>query len=265
MIFVIIQITIVRTHRTLHTWTMLGGATSVLLGNILWLIGIPIHRLVWWWGIFLVLTIAGERLELGRIIRLSILSKVLFTVLCILAGLGLLATGIHESQGYFMIGVSLFGLGVWFLRFDIARRILRPSVRPYPPITRYIDIALMLGFIWLALSGMLILLFGFSSGGVMYDAILHMLFIGFVFSMIFGHAPIILPSIFSTRFIFNPILYIPLLLLHLSLVLRIFGDLSRQASLRLWGGLINGITILLFMGMMFAIILVSNKVIKRSS
>ena len=35
----------------------------------------------------------------------------------------------------------------------------------------------------------------FFSAGPRYDAMLHSIFLGFVFSMIFAHAPIILPTI----------------------------------------------------------------------
>lgn len=44
------------------------------------------------------------------------------------------------------------------------------------------------GFLWISLAQ-------FFSAGPRYDAMLHTIFLGFVFSMIFAHAPIILPTI----------------------------------------------------------------------
>ena len=41
------------------------------MGNGLWLAGRPIYAVVPWWVGFLVLTIAGERLELSRVLRPS--------------------------------------------------------------------------------------------------------------------------------------------------------------------------------------------------
>jgi hypothetical protein len=65
--------------------------------------------------------------------------------------------------------------------------------------------------------------------------------------MIFGHAPIIFPAVLGLPITFNPIFYIPFALLHFSLILRVMGDLAGLAPLRLWGGLLNGIAILLFL------------------
>lgn len=253
-IFVLIQIAIVLTHSALYTWALLAGALCALIGNILWLGSYHVHQVVWWWAFFLVYTIAGERLELGRVVRLPLFARIIFTALCTLALLGLISTTMKISLGYTLIGICLLGLGAWFLRYDIARKAILRSVQNNLQLTRYIAIALLLGFVWLALSGITVILFSFPPAGLIYDSILHMLFIGFVFSMIFGHAPIILPSLFGLRFNFESMLYFPLILLHLSLTLRIWGDLSRQVILRSWGGLLNGIAILLFLGLMLVTI-----------
>jgi len=69
----------------------------------------------------------------------------------------------------------------------------------------------------------------------------------FVFSMIFGHAPIILPAVLNLPVVFHASFYSHLVLLHASLVIRIIGDLAASPSLRMWGGLLNAIAILLFL------------------
>jgi hypothetical protein len=78
---------------------------------------------------------------------------------------------------------------------------------------------------------------------------LHAVFVGFVIAMIFGHAPIIFPAILGAQIRFYPAFYAHLTLLHLSLALRIVGDLANLYDLRKWGGLLNGVAILLFLGM----------------
>lgn len=249
-----IQVSIIRTQKAMHTWILLGGSLAGFIGNILWFFNHPTHRVVWWWALFLVFTIAGERLELGRVLRLSRASKILFLFICLLVVVGLITISFAIPVGYPMIGAGTFGLGIWLLQFDIARRTVKQPGKVIRSVTHYIAYSLLLGFCWLVLSGLLLLLYGFYSAGLIYDAILHTLFIGFVISMIFGHAPIILPSIFGLQFVFKPVLYVPLLLLHLSLALRIFGDLSRQVDFRLWGGILNGVAILLFMASMLGII-----------
>jgi hypothetical protein len=48
---------------------------------------------------------------------------------------------------------------------------------------------------------------------------------------------------------FYPAFYGHHALLHLSLLLRVAGDLTGQAGVRRWGGLLNEIAVLLFLGM----------------
>ena len=84
--------------------------------------------------------------------------------------------------------------------------------------------------------------------GPIYDAILHSVFLGFVFAMIFGHAPLIFPSILGRPMAYLPAFYLPLVALHLSLALRVISDLFNFVTLRQWGGLLNGVTLLLFLG-----------------
>ena len=66
--------------------------------------------------------------------------------------------------------------------------------------------------------------------------------------MIFAHAPIILPAILGrTTSPYQPALYVLLLLLHASLLLRVIGDLVGWWTGRQWGGLLNALAVLLFL------------------
>ena len=46
--------------------TMASGAVALLVGTLLWALGRPIFEASTWWAGFLILVIAGERLELSR-------------------------------------------------------------------------------------------------------------------------------------------------------------------------------------------------------
>jgi hypothetical protein len=81
----------------------------------------------------------------------------------------------------------------------------------------------------------------------MYDAALHSIFVGFVISMIFGHAPIIFPAILGVPITYRPAFAVQLILLHLSLLIRILGDLANLVAVRRWGGFLNEIALLLFL------------------
>ncbi len=194
---------------------------------------------------FLVLTIGGERLELNRVLRLSKEQIRLFSLFAAsLLGGSILATFAQEA-GARLSGLSMLALALWFLKNDIARRNLRhPNA-----LTRYIALCLFGGFIWLGLGGGLYLYYGALAAGPIYDAALHAVFVGFVIAMIFGHAPIIFPAILGVPISFSPMFYAHLILLHLSLIMRVAGDLALNTSVRKWGGLLNEVAILLFLAM----------------
>ncbi|PMP74859.1 MAG: hypothetical protein C0184_14590, partial [Chloroflexus aggregans] len=84
-------------------------------------------------------------------------------------------------------------------------------------------------------------------GGLLYDAILHSIFVGFVFAMIFGHALIIIPALLSVPVRFSGWSYLPLGLLHVSLALRVIGDLCMLIEFRRWGGMMNAVSIIVFL------------------
>ncbi len=231
-----------RRHLTLHTGVMAVGAALWLAGNLVWLSGRPLHQVSLWWAGFLILTIAGERLELSRILRPTPRVQQAFTIIVALILAGLTASLWAYDAGMRLSGLGFLALAGWLLRYDIARRTVRQR-----GLTRYIAVCLLSGYFWLGVGGLLALIIGGVSAGVYYDAILHAWFLGFVFAMIFGHAPIIFPAILNRPIRYRPTFYLPLLLLHLSLLLRLAGDLTLWLPGRRWGGLLNMVVLLLFL------------------
>ncbi len=94
--------------------------------------------------------------------------------------------------------------------------------------------ALLAGYVWLGVAGLLSLRYGGVTAGMAYDAGLHSLFVGFTFSMIFAHAPIILPAMTGLAVPYHARFYLPLALLHGSLLLRVAGDLAGWLPGRRW-------------------------------
>jgi len=234
---------IVRRQPALFTAVMGLGAVIWLVGNTLWLAERPLFRVVLWWAGFLVLTIVGERLELSRLLRLSTASQAGFFLATALFLIGLAWTEVDQSGGTRLVGAGLLALTIWLLRHDIARRTVRQTGLP-----RYIAFCLLSGYLWLGVSGALALRFGALYAGPRYDAMLHTLLLGFVLAMIFGHGPIILPAVLGLPISFHRTFYIHLALLHASLLLRVVGDLAGWLPGRQWGGLLNVVVILLFLG-----------------
>ncbi|MEW5870631.1 MAG: hypothetical protein AB1894_15265 [Chloroflexota bacterium] len=238
---------ILRSHRASYIVTMALGALSWFIGCLLILLGWPVYYIVMWWVGFLVLTIAGERLELGRMVRLSRNSKVLFGLAAGLFMAGCLVMLIWLEEGARLAGAGMLALAAWLLRYDIARRTVRMA-----GLTRYIAVCLLVGYFWLGISGVIGLAYGGVREGPIYDIMLHSVLLGFVFGMIFGHAPIIFPAILGIQVNYHPVFYTPLVFLNLSLILRLAGGLADWDGARLWGGLLNAITILLFLGLLVA-------------
>jgi hypothetical protein len=233
---------IVRLRPAWDTRTMGLGAALWLIGNALWWSGRSTREVAIWWIGFLVLTIAGERLELARILSLrrNAVTTFLASVGLFLAGLPIAL--IDYSVGVRVCGAGLIAIGLWLLRHDIARRTIRQD-----GLTRFIAACLLPGYVWIIFGGGLWLLGNFALG-LTYDAALHSLLLGFVFSMIFGHAPIIFPAVLNSPIAYRSTYYVHLALLHASLVLRIIGDLAAEPSIRAWAGLLNAIAILIFLG-----------------
>jgi hypothetical protein len=220
---------------------LVGGPLE--LGNTLWFIEAAVFTFVPWWVGFLVLMIAGERLELSRLRQPTALIRGAFHASVAVLVLGLGYSYFDFLTALRLAGVGLLALALWLLRYDLVWQ----SVRQ-PGLPRFMALCLIAGYVWLAVGGILWIGFAqFFSAGPRYDAMLHTIFLGFVFSMIFAHAPIILPTIMGLALPFQNVLYLHAGLLHLSLMLRIAGDLGLWLSLQQWGGFLNTLAILLFL------------------
>lgn len=222
--------------------TMALGAAAWLGGNLLWLAGQPYALAALWWAGFLILTIVGERLELGRLRQLPARTLWAFTLGVSALLLGLVVAVVQLDVGTRLAGLSFVGLGLWLLAYDIARRTIRR-----PGVPRFSAVCILSGSVWLAVGGLVALSAGAVYAGPVYDAMLHAVFVGFVFAMIFGHAPIIIPALLGLPVRFSRWSYLPLALLHLSLLLRIAGDLANLTDPRRWGGMLNAVAILLYL------------------
>ncbi|HLR26008.1 MAG TPA: hypothetical protein VK112_09055 [Fodinibius sp.] len=234
------------------------GATSLLIGNLLYLLGYPIYMLVGWWAAFPMLTIFGERLELNRIMRPPQRAQHLFLALNLGIIVALLITHFNLQVGWSILSLLLIGVAGWLTKYDIARRTIK-SIEW----TKYSAISLLSGYGWIILAGIFGLTQGFKAAGPLYDGLLHMIFVGFVFSMIFAHSSVIIPSLSGKLVPYHPYFYLPLFLLHGFLMVRIIGDLFGWHIVRQVGGYGNVLAILLFLGGM-AVQLVRASLHKRS-
>jgi hypothetical protein len=197
-VLVAASIAIYLRQRSVETGALAAGAAAWLAGNASVFFGRPA---VPWWIAFFVLTIGAERLELSRYLKHGPAARHSFAALAA----ALVVTPLVPRA----LGLVLVLLAAWLLRFDLARVTVRQA-----KLERYVAVCLLAGYFWLAVGGVLMAL------SIGYDAALHAVFLGFVFSTVFGHAPIILPALLRVAYPYHPVLYAPLVLLHLSVALR---------------------------------------------
>jgi len=241
IIFSITTLLICIRQPAMFTGVLLLGSVSWLAGNLLWLNGSLLEQVVPWWICFLVFTIAGERLELTRFLRPSNKSKYLFILVIALTLTGAIVSMLYETLNVKLFSVGLLGLSIWLGKQDITRHTIQKRGLP-----RYMAICLLSGYMWLFIGSMIGIQATYLLMASSYDAFLHTIFVGFVFCMVFGHALIILPAVAKIKLMYHPIFYLPVFLLHVSLTIRLFGDIFYNHNLRIIGGAFNTITILIF-------------------
>lgn len=219
-----------------------GGAVLATGAALLWLGGVPTPWLLPWLAGFLVLTIAGERLELARVGLLPPQSELVLAALSAAVLVGVLAALLWPPAGYPLLGAAVLGLAGWLLRYDVARHTIRSTGLP-----RFMAACLLAGYGWLASAGAMWLLRGPVLDGGGYDAVVHAVFLGFVVSMVMAHAPVILPAVLRRPLPYRRAMLVPAGLLHTSLALRVaVGDVRGVEWAWQVGGVLNIVSVLLF-------------------
>lgn len=220
--------------------TLAAAALAWLGGNLVWLVTDAIPPAVPCWIAFLVLTIAGERLELTRMQRPERLARLTFPAIVATLLAGALLYPLH-ADGLPLFALGLAALAGWLLRYDIARRNLRAR-----GLTRYMAVCLFSGYLWLGGAAVLGLAGALTPGSPLRDAALHALFLGFVFAMVCGHAPIIVPALTRLPLRWHRGFYLPLALLYGTLALRVAAGLRTALPAQQWAASGNALTLALF-------------------
>ena len=170
---------------------------------------------------FVVLTIAAERVELARLAMprgadrwlLLLAGAVTAAVLGTTVFPG--PTALGGLISWRLLGLTLLVLTAWLVRHDVARRTVHATGLP-----RFAAVALLLGYAWLVVAALGLLLMGRPTGDV-YDVVVHATFLGYAMSMVLAHAPVILPAVLKVRLPYHRAMWVPLLLLHVTLLARV--------------------------------------------
>jgi hypothetical protein len=210
----------------------LGGAVVALLVDVpsavCWLVG------------FIVLTIASERAELAQLwmgprAERTVLALAAALTLAIVAALAV------PWAGERAVGVVVVGFAAWLLARDVVRHQVRLAGQ-----RRFIALALLAGYLNLAVAGVVLAVRGLVADQAGYDVVVHGVFLGFALSMVMAHAPVILPAVLGRALPYRPALYLPLVLLHAGLVVRFGGALLGLPEIWRAGGVVTVASLLVF-------------------
>ena len=238
LVFVAVNALLVKRQPAAHTTLLLLGAGAWLVGNLLFAARQSGAAALPWWFAFVVLTIAAERLEMTRLKRRH--PRAQPALQAILAGLlsGAALSAAAPRLGGVIFGAALGALAVWLGVFDIARRTALAH-----GLSRYMALCLLGGYVWLGVAG--VAWAGMAFGLPTRDAALHALGLGFIVSMMMGHAPVILPAVVRFKLRFTAWFYVPLALLHVSLIVRLGAGFA-SLELRYAGAVFNALVLALF-------------------
>lgn len=232
---------VLRVERHVFTFVLALGASCWAMGNAAWLAGAAIPDAAGWWLLFLVLTIAAERLEMSRLIGVTGAGQVGFAV-CVLLALSGAGFGLFAPAGAGLMGLAFLGLALWLVRHDIALRNLRRG-----PHLRFFGLCMSAGYGWMALAGSALLLAPPGIAPFGYDLVLHAILIGFVLSMALGHSIIVIPALTGAAAPYHPAMYVGLGLLHASVLLRALADVAQWQPGRLASGPLTLIGLIAFL------------------
>lgn len=246
VMFAVVYVPLWRRQRDPAVLVQALGAVAAAGGAALLAAGVSVPAVVPWLAAFLLATIAGERLELARLRISGRWAEPLLVAACAVLVVLAPVTLLWPAVGYPLFGLALLGLAAWLVRYDVARATIRSRGLP-----RFVAACLLSGYAWLAVAAAVSLLAPGSRSGALtgsaYDAFLHAVFLGFVMSMIMAHAPVILPAVLRRPLPYLPAMWVPAVLLHAALVLRLaVGDARGDIVAWQWGGMGNVAAVLAF-------------------
>jgi hypothetical protein len=227
-------------NRGLIYLMMLVGAACWLVGNILLMTSNFYALAIPWWMAFVLSIISSERVELMKFLPVTEGNK---KFLAFLLSLFVAASALSfHGLGSIVSGVVLAGICIWLLRYDLIGLTIKKN-----GLTRFVAVALLTGYFSLLLTALFLLLFNIEP--LYYDIIVHLFFIGFVFSMIFAHGPIILPvpihiGIGVSVKPYSKLLYLWLSLIHVSLIMRVAANMLFLIDVRKISGMLTSAAII---------------------
>ena len=213
-----------------------SGALALVVANAAFAMGqMDAARIGW--SAFLVLTIAGERRELTRLVKLPRWASNAFLVVWAVSVVAVMLALLQPDLASTLWWAAMALLAAWLLRWDVATRQWRAKGW-----AGHTALCLLVGYVWLAVACLL----GLLGQTVAW----HALWLGFVMAMVFGHAPIMLPALAGWRPEPTRWALLPLGVLGASLALRVLASASGWPAGLAAAGAGHALAFVLFGGVM---------------
>ena len=231
-------------HRqsTLEVVIQAAGTIGILSSVVQWAIAGDFEPAMPLAAVFVVATIIGERVELARLKIAQSSADVLLTALCLALVAASLVFILAPDLGLVVVGALFLIIALAAVRVDVAINLVCSRGLP-----RFSAACMLAAYGWLAVTGILWMSSQFLPGELVYDAAVHAVFIGFTLSMIFAHAPVILPAVVHRALPYHSVLYVPVAAVHMGLIVRIVSDTQNFVPGHQLGGVINVVGVLGFL------------------
>lgn len=233
---------IYRRQPTLEVVIQASGTIGIVCAVVQWAVAGDFAPAMPLAAVFVIATIIGERVELARLKISQSNADVLLTALVLALVAASLAYMAVDDFGLALIGAIFLVIAGVAGRVDVAINLIRSKGLP-----RFSAACMLAAYGWLAVAGILWLTSEFLPGDLVYDAAVHAVFIGFTLSMIFAHAPVILPAVLHRALPYHSALYVPVVAVHLGLILRIVSDTQNFVPGHQIGGVVNVVGVLGFL------------------
>lgn len=197
---------------------------------------------------FPIATILVERLEMSLNFR-KFGARLTLWALILWSALWGLNSWLNVLQLPWM-GIATLFLAIGCIRFDMTLW----TKRAVHQLHSFLRRTLMVGYVWFLLFAISMIGSSHLSGAVTKDVMFHLAGLGFIFTMILAHAPLILPAAIG-KLPPSSAPVIPFVIFQICTVIRLVADIlvEKSVSLWVWSGWITGVlhlaTLMIYMAL----------------
>lgn len=210
---------------------MSTGTASLLLASLLSGFELPVdnYPLIILMLLFPLSFVLGERVELtkfqylrGKEVLVMSLAVFLASSIALTFTTAVMGPAVQARLPLTAALVLLLAGSVMTYAMERGRRGVVKSTR----LQSYVGKGIALAYFWLLL-GIVLLLLRINGVTGLYDPAIHSIALGFIVTFIYAHGPVIFPTILERRADISKLGYSPIILLTVSNILRVGGDIAK--------------------------------------